>query len=529
MSAVRIQDLEVLGLPEGTDEDKQLAIAFKGGDIGAYDLIYARHSKRVHGVCRRMLHQPEDAAEAAQETFLRIYKSLPRFNGRYQLGAWITRIATNVCLDYLRSRTRKPSDPFDMDEIEQELGSLEDVDPLTIYIRNAEGRRVRAILQSLPPLHRAAIVLRDFEGLPYEEVAAVLGITDSQVKALIHRARRGFKRNWIASAASIFIPTRLFQRFRTADAPLREQAASVGQAISTSAPSFAATCNGALQQCGSMMIDKAASVATAVVVGAAAISVVTVPSSSAGSLVQPDNSPSSSGKEAPSKIAANSRHATEAVSAEEEKASQLTEVPPEEEEALAEPTPAPEPTGTAPPVEPEPEPTATAGTGAEQTPSPEPSPTEAPPEPQGHSFGFYQDAGGPCSGCGYQEEVTSSSASSSGTALTSFSERLKGTTSGGFGVELSHSSGDMSGHNMSFVLRTEEGTYHYSANGMLVGRSSTDWGGWVYEFSGSYALGSRPSSSEAVPERGSYRAVITFSHTQNRIVATSVSLTESGQ
>src|SRR5689334_9645143 len=101
-----------LGRGEVATEDKDLAIAFKNGELGAYDAIYGRYSDRVNGVCRRMLGQSEDAKEASQEVFLRVYQALPRFNGRYQLGAWITRIATNVCLDQIRGRNRKPSDAF---------------------------------------------------------------------------------------------------------------------------------------------------------------------------------------------------------------------------------------------------------------------------------------------------------------------------------------------------------------------------------------------------------------------------------
>src|SRR5918995_4100074 len=140
MAALRAEQItrtEILDL--ATCEDKALALAFKEGYDGAYQAIYDRFSIRVHSVCRRMLGDRDDAAEASQETFLRVYQALPRFNGRYQMGAWVTRIATNVCLDQLRSRNRKPaiSTPLELLELDPS-GPAEETDPEHVYIRKSE-------------------------------------------------------------------------------------------------------------------------------------------------------------------------------------------------------------------------------------------------------------------------------------------------------------------------------------------------------------------------------------------------------
>ncbi|MEA2448011.1 MAG: hypothetical protein QOK47_1648, partial [Actinomycetota bacterium] len=199
---------------EGWAEGKALVLRFKAGDTAAYDAIYERYMARVNGICRRMLIDPHDVQEASQEAFLRVYQALGRFNGRYELGAWIARITTNVCLDNLRSRSRRPKEMAPLEAIDLELAlEGEPETPETLIIRNAEGRRVRKVLASLPPLHRAAIVLRDFEGLSYVEIAGALQITESQVKALLHRARGRFKRDW-SSLASIFLPVKLLQRLK---------------------------------------------------------------------------------------------------------------------------------------------------------------------------------------------------------------------------------------------------------------------------------------------------------------------------
>lgn len=257
-------------------DDKGLALAFQRGEQDAYNDIYATYSARVESICRRMLSDPHDAQEATQEAFLRVYQGLPRFNGRYQLGAWIARVATNVCLDQLRARQRRPSDPYPIDELD--LESPEFVlanDPEDFVIKRSEGRRVRKVLDSLPPLHRAAIVLRDFEGFTYEEVASALKITECQVKALLHRARKGFRRSW-TSLAGLFFPARLLQRLRRVDQPdgalhVARAGQQVGDVAASSMGQAASSCGVMLQQCGQFVGERFAAVATTVVVGAAAV------------------------------------------------------------------------------------------------------------------------------------------------------------------------------------------------------------------------------------------------------------------
>jgi RNA polymerase sigma-70 factor, ECF subfamily len=266
MSAPFSDDTLIEDLPPASPDDKEMALAFQRGEDGAYQLIYDRYEDRVHRVCRRMLNKREDAQEAAQETFLRVYTALGKFNGRYQLGAWITRIATNVCLDQIRARSRRPVEATPIEDLELDfLASGSDYDPETVSVRNAESRRVRKVLMGLPPLHRAAIVLRDFEGLSYAEVAVALGMTECQVKALIHRARKGFRRSW-TPLVEMLVPAKLLQRWRDADVSVKEQV--VNAAASQSAP-VASICSGVLQQCGSFVVHKVAPVVTTIAFGGA--------------------------------------------------------------------------------------------------------------------------------------------------------------------------------------------------------------------------------------------------------------------
>ena len=283
MVAQRADELIYKG-PEGealaSADERDLTIAFKSGSEDAYSVIYGRYRPRVESLCRRMLTNPHDAQEATQEAFLRVFQALHSFNGRYQLGAWITRIATNVCLDTLRAQARRPSQPTPIEEMEFSLPDTgTDSDPEFFVIRRAESRRVRRVLESLPPMHRAAIILRDFEGLTYGEIAIALGITDQQTKALIHRARQGFKRAWTpASVASIFLPARFVNRFRKVETSVSEQANHVARTATpladaaATASQAASSCGAFIQSCGAVVTERFATAAAAVVITAGAVS-----------------------------------------------------------------------------------------------------------------------------------------------------------------------------------------------------------------------------------------------------------------
>lgn len=177
-------------MPASALNDRQLVMAYQNGTLDAYDEMYRRYHARVMHVCSRMLTSRLDAEEAAQETFLKAYQALPRFNGSYQLGAWLARIATNVCLDRIRLRSRSavlvglPSD-HDMTDVERGPEEL---------VAGGDHRLEEAI-GGIYPLHAQALKLRA-EGLSHEEIGERLDMTAAQVKALLHRARTSFRRAW---------------------------------------------------------------------------------------------------------------------------------------------------------------------------------------------------------------------------------------------------------------------------------------------------------------------------------------------
>jgi RNA polymerase sigma-70 factor (ECF subfamily) len=182
-------------------DDRDLVVAFKAGEPGAYDEMYRRYSARVGGICRRMLANADDAQEAVQETFLKAYLALPQFNGSYKLGAWLSRIASNVCLDALRARTRSAT-VVTLHPESDLLGSETSAEEVVV------GRtpELAENMGDIQPLHARALVMRGVEGLSHREMAGKLSMTPAQVKALLHRARRSFKRTWDEAKGWIVAP-----------------------------------------------------------------------------------------------------------------------------------------------------------------------------------------------------------------------------------------------------------------------------------------------------------------------------------
>jgi RNA polymerase sigma-70 factor (ECF subfamily) len=190
-------------------EERELVLAFQSGESAAGESIHQRYRPMVRSICGRLLQDPEDIQEAVQETFLRALGALPRFNGSYQLGAWIARIARNVCLDQIRARNRLDGRTRQVENLEESSQPDWSGDPQEVLLRSVESRRVFDVLAALPRRYRAAIILRDLQGLTYGEIATALSIPRYQVKNFLHRGRKAFRQLWHAAAGFLALPTRL--------------------------------------------------------------------------------------------------------------------------------------------------------------------------------------------------------------------------------------------------------------------------------------------------------------------------------
>jgi RNA polymerase sigma-70 factor (ECF subfamily) len=171
------------------DVDVELVERHRCGDSQAFDEVYARFEEMVYHLAFRLSGNCEEAADLTQEVFLRVYRHLGSFGGRSSLKTWIFRIAINHCRDRL-SRWRPLTQPMGSDAGEGEVAYPDPArGPEELAVAADEGRRVTSGLARLPQAFREAVVLRDIEGLSYEEIAEVLGVRIGTVRSRIARGR----------------------------------------------------------------------------------------------------------------------------------------------------------------------------------------------------------------------------------------------------------------------------------------------------------------------------------------------------
>ncbi|HEY5172492.1 MAG TPA: RNA polymerase sigma factor [Acidimicrobiia bacterium] len=165
------------------DNDEVLARQAAGGDSGALDALLRDHIALVHGVCRRILGNPDDALDATQEALISIARKIGSFDGRAKFSTWVYRVATNAALDESRRRGRRPVPSESLPE------SARNTHGQATDAAIADRLDVDAALAKLTPEYRAAVALRDLVGMDYAEIADVLGIPAGTVRSRISRGR----------------------------------------------------------------------------------------------------------------------------------------------------------------------------------------------------------------------------------------------------------------------------------------------------------------------------------------------------
>lgn len=177
------------------DGDAVLVARAKEGDEAAFECLVQTHEAEVYRVCRRMLGSPDAAMDAAQDTFVRVFRSLGRFRSDAAFRTWVYGIAVNVCRNVLASRAHRTAARTTSLSADGERGALvldlpdQGLDPERAAYGHELGRALESALGSVSPEHREVIVLREVEGLDYEEIAATLGCRLGTVKSRLARAR----------------------------------------------------------------------------------------------------------------------------------------------------------------------------------------------------------------------------------------------------------------------------------------------------------------------------------------------------
>lgn len=176
--------------------EQEAAIVRKvlGGDANAFETLVLEYEKNVYNIALRMTGNSEDAADMTQEAFIKAYNSLQSFRGDSKFSVWLYRIVSNVCLDFLRSKNRRPTVSLSVEDDDGEDTQLDVADesqsPELLLDRKLTRESVRRGLDSLPPDYRQILLLREIQGLSYDEIAQALGLEVGTVKSRIFRARK---------------------------------------------------------------------------------------------------------------------------------------------------------------------------------------------------------------------------------------------------------------------------------------------------------------------------------------------------
>ena len=166
--------------------DSQIIERTLGGEPEAFNMLVRRWERQIYGLTLRMLGRDEEAKDATQETFLSAYRNLPKFRGEAKFSSWIYRIALNICNTKLRSRSKiaisideqRETTGFELADGSQDLSSS--------IQQEQVARHVRRALQGLPAEMRQVIIMKEYEGLKFSEIAEILGIPLSTVKTRMY-------------------------------------------------------------------------------------------------------------------------------------------------------------------------------------------------------------------------------------------------------------------------------------------------------------------------------------------------------
>jgi RNA polymerase sigma-70 factor (ECF subfamily) len=173
--------------------DKELVLRVQQGDKSAYDLLVIKYQHRIIQLVNRYVKDPSEAQDVAQEAFIKAYRALGNFRGDSAFYTWLYRIAINTAKNYLVSRSRRYSDyQIDVQDAEQveNAPQLKAMDtPENLLLNDEIVKVIKAAIEKLPEEMKVAIMLREFEGMSYEDIAQTMECPVGTVRSRIFRAR----------------------------------------------------------------------------------------------------------------------------------------------------------------------------------------------------------------------------------------------------------------------------------------------------------------------------------------------------
>jgi len=169
--------------------DEELVARSIGGDSESFNELVLRWERPIYALAYRTIGREEDARDVCQETFLRAFRALPGFRGQAKFSSWLYRIALNLCRDWIRRERRAPivQPPEDVDVMELAAASEPSESIEDLVARKDLSRAVERAMALLPDEQRTAIVLKEYHGLTFQEIAELLGCPLSTVKTRLYQ------------------------------------------------------------------------------------------------------------------------------------------------------------------------------------------------------------------------------------------------------------------------------------------------------------------------------------------------------
>ncbi len=183
------------------EREKELVERAKEGDQQAFKELVEAYQRKVYGICMGMLKDPADSKDVSQEVFIKVFRYLDSFNQESSFYTWLYRITVNKCIDFIRKQKRKREVDYDdgilkdeeVEGDEELLPSRLGLHPDREYGRKELRAKMLEALNELSEKHRTILILREVEGLSYDEMAEVLSISKGTVMSRLYHARRYFQ------------------------------------------------------------------------------------------------------------------------------------------------------------------------------------------------------------------------------------------------------------------------------------------------------------------------------------------------
>jgi len=169
--------------------DEELVARSQGGDLESFNQLVVRWERPIYALAYRVIGREEEARDVVQETFLRAFRGLANFRGQAKFSSWIYRIALNLCRDWIRRERRAPvsqvPEGMDLAELVAEQGPAESIEDLVA--RHDMSRTVARAMEQLPEEQRTAIILKEYHGMTFQEIADLQGCPLSTVKTRLYQ------------------------------------------------------------------------------------------------------------------------------------------------------------------------------------------------------------------------------------------------------------------------------------------------------------------------------------------------------